>query len=76
VLGIIISSMLFYIAGNILIQDGCYYHSNKPNWFTNVMFDFPSWNGCHPYPSYFQFGLIILFGIYLSYLFCKKVMKI
>jgi hypothetical protein len=73
--GVIISYILFFILGGILIPDECYYHSNDPNWFINLMYDFPGWNGFHPYPSNFQFGLILLLGIYLAYLFSKKALK-
>lgn len=74
--GVIVSYMLFFILGNILIPDECYYETHASNWFIELMFDFPSWNGCHPFPSTFQFMLIILFGIYLSYLFCKRRLKV
>lgn len=74
--GIITSYILSYFIELILIPDDCYYHEHETNWLIELLYDFPSWNGLHPYPSTFQFVLIFGFGIYLSYLFCKRVLKI
>jgi uncharacterized membrane protein YedE/YeeE len=76
ILGIIISYIALFLIQLLLIPDECYYHQNNTNWFINLLYDFPSWNGCHAYPSNFQFVLIFGFGIYLSYQFCKRILKI
>jgi hypothetical protein len=74
--GIIISLILAYFIQLLLIPDECYFHQNDANWFIKIMYDFKSSNGGHPFPSNFQFVLILGFGIYLSYHFCKRVLKI
>lgn len=74
--GIIIIYFLSYLIELILIPDECFFHQHETNWFIELLYDFPSWNGCHPYPSNFHFLLIIVFGIYLSYQFCKRVLKL
>lgn len=58
ILGIIISYIALFLIQLLLIPDECYYHQNNTNWFINLLYDFPSWNGCHAYPSTFQFVLI------------------
>jgi hypothetical protein len=76
IVGTIISFLFFSIIGSMLIPDDCYYHQNDTNWLIDLLYDFPGWNGFHPSPSNFQFVLIFGFGIYLSYQFCKRVLKI
>jgi hypothetical protein len=73
--GIIISYILSFFIEGIVIPDECYYESHDSNWLIELLYDFPSWNGYHPYPSTFQFVLIFLTGIGISYVFCKKVLK-
>ncbi|PZO27361.1 MAG: hypothetical protein DCF13_11715 [Flavobacteriaceae bacterium] len=74
--GIIISMFIFSLIESLLIPDSCDVHHSSNNWLINLLYDFPSWNGCHAYPSTFQFVLIFGFGIYLSYQFCKRILKI
>jgi hypothetical protein len=73
--GIVISYIIFYLFESILISDECKYHSEDASWFIELMYDFPSWNGCHPWPSNFQFGLIFTFGIFLSYYTTNKLIS-
>jgi len=73
--GIIIIYVLAFLLESLIIPDECYYETHNSNWFIDLFYDFPSWNGCHPYPSNFQLILIFISGIYISYFFCKKVFK-
>ena len=70
--GIIISFIIFYILEIILIPDDCKYHFDDKNWYIRLMFDFPNWNGNHPYPSNFQYFIILFFGVFLSYYISNK----
>jgi hypothetical protein len=74
--GFIISYLLAFLIESILIPDECYYETHNSNWMIELFYDFPGWNGFHPYPSNFQFALMSILGIYLSFLFCKRVLKI
>jgi hypothetical protein len=76
ILGIIVSYILFFFLEFLIIPDACYYEMHDTNWFIDLLFVFPGWNGFHPYPSNFQFSLIFGFGIYLAFIFSKKVLKI
>ena len=73
--GIIVSNILFFFLEFLIIPDACYYEMHETNWFIDLLFVFPDWNGFHPYPSNFQFSLIIGYGIYVASLFSKKVLK-
>ena len=73
--GIIISFILFFLLQSILIPDECKYHVENIPWFIELMYDFPSWNGCHPWPSNFQYGLIFICGIFLSFVTTNKLIS-
>ncbi|WP_394759436.1 hypothetical protein [Flavobacterium sp.] len=71
--GIIVSYLLSFILENFLIPDCCDSEYNSPNWIIELLYDFPSWNGCHPYPSDIQFGLIYSLGIWIGYFIYRKI---
>lgn len=70
--GIIISFLIFFLLGSVIFSDECYHESSKMDWFIELMYDFPSWNGMHETPSTFQYVLIVVVGISLSYFTVKK----
>jgi len=70
--GIIASYLLSLLLESLLIPDCCLSEYNAPNWIIELLYDFPSWNGCHPWPSNIQFGLIFSFGIMIGFFIYKR----
>ena len=69
---VIIFFFLNFIAESIFIPDTCYYHMNDGNYFFNLFYDTPSWNGGHPYPSNFNFLFTIFLGIFFGVILSKR----
>lgn len=73
--GIILAYIINFGLELIIFPDICYYHSHPTNIFIDLFYDFPSWNGSHPYPSTFNMIITILFGIYIGYFLTNRYLN-
>ena len=57
----IITGLAFtiYLLWPLIIPDQCYYDIHETNWFIELFFNFPAYEGYHPVPSLFN---LLLFG--------------
>lgn len=59
-------SFNFYILEDWIIPDPCYYHG-RSNWFFDLFYDKPAFNGGHPWPSKFNYILTFIVGVLIGY---------
>lgn len=73
----VISMLLFNIVilYSIIIPDPCYYHSHEINQILKIFYDgSPASNG-HPEPTLINFGITIVFGVYIANWYYRKYKK-
>lgn len=61
----------YFVLWPILIPDQCYYDVHETNWFIELFFSFPAYEGYHPFPSLFN---LLLFG-FVGSLGGKRIAK-
>ena len=67
----------FLLEDLLLISDPCYYHNHdhETSAFFDIFYSLPSWNGCHPFPSLFNFIFTLTIGGLIGFLFSRFLKK-